>query len=387
MRIVEHGILNLGEPGGRRAVATFPSITAICDGRTLATYRVGSTKDSDDETIEFRYSADEGRSWGAPFQPFSSTVDGRRGSLKAAYVTALAGARLVASVLWVDRQAFPGKPLFNEKTEGCLPMAILLAESSDLGQTWTSWHVVPMAEEIGPPSLTGPLLRLPSGRWALSVETNKNYLDASTWFQRVVYLYSSDEGHMWSKPVTVSQDPTGRIFNWDQRAGIARDGRLVTFSWTYDRQLNVYLNVHRRLSFDEGLTWTESQDLGFADQASRPAVLPDGRIVLAWVDRFQTHTIRARSAKAVDAPFDAESEVVLYEHSATASTAPAGDTGEMLAEMGVWSFGLPFAEALPSGDVLVVFYAGSLDCMSIHWTRLTLENGGSTLSGPFGSLR
>lgn len=33
--------------------------------------------------------------------------------------------------------------------------------------------------------------------------------------------------------MTVSQDPSGRICNWDQRTGIAPDGRLVTFSWTY----------------------------------------------------------------------------------------------------------------------------------------------------------
>ena len=373
MRIAESGVLRRG--GRRRAAgrcATFPSITPLSDGGLLATYRVGSTKDSDDETIEIRHSSDEGRSWTDPVQPFSSTLERRQGSLKVAYVTQLEGTHFVASALWVDREAFPGKPLFNEETEGCLPMAILLAESRDLGQTWTSWRVVPVPEEIGPPSLTSPLLRLPSGKWALSIETNKNYLDKSPWFQKVVYLYSADEGHSWSKPVTVSQDSAGRIFNWDQRAGIAPDGRLVTFSWTYDRETGVYLNIHRRLSLDEGSTWTQPEDLGFADQPSHPAVLPNGRIVLAWVDRFQTRSIRARSTAAIDAPFQPESEVVLHVHASPESRAPASDTGEMLAEMGVWSFGLPFAEALPGGDVMVVYYAGSLSCMSIHWTRLTL---------------
>jgi len=137
---------------GERSPA--PSVTAISDTHLLATYRVGSTKDSDDETIELRHSNDEGQNWSQPFQPFSSTVNGRRGSLKAAYVTPLDGRRVVAQCALGRPGSFPGKPLFNEKTEGCLPMAILLAESHDLCQTWTRWRVVPMSKEIGPPSLT-----------------------------------------------------------------------------------------------------------------------------------------------------------------------------------------------------------------------------------------
>jgi BNR repeat protein len=372
MQICGRGILNPGAPGSNRAVATFPSITALSDGTVLVTYRVGSTKDSDDETIEIRRSKDGGRSWSNPVRPFSSIAAGRRGSLKVAYVTQMEGSHLVAAALWVDREAFPGKPLFNEETEGCLPMAVLLAHSWDLGQTWTFWRPAPIPDEIGPPSLTNPLLRLASGRWALSIETNKEYLDKSQWLQRVVYLYTEDEGQSWSEPLTVSQDPSGRIFNWDQRAGIARDGRLVTFSWTYDRTSNVYLNIHRRLSADEGKTWSEPEDLGFADQASHPAILPDGRLVLAWVDRFKTRTIRARCASAIDAPFDNATEVVLYEHPSLSAQTQAADTGEMLAEMGLWSFGLPFLEALPNGEVLAVYYAGSLGCMDVCWTRLSL---------------
>ena len=372
MQIIARGVVNSGEAGGPRAVATFPSITPLSDGKLLATYRVGSTKDSDDETIEIRRSSDEGRSWSNAVQPLSSVLRGRCGSLKVAYVTQLEGARLAAAALWVDRGAFPRKPLFNEDTEGCLPMEILLAGSQDLGRTWTPWRTVPVPKEIGPPSLTNPLLRLPDGKWVLSIESNKNYLDTSQWLKKVVYLYSEDAGHSWSGPVTVSQDSTGRIFNWDQRAGIAPDGRLVTFSWTYDRETGTYLNIHRRLSVDEGATWTRPEDLGFADQASHPAILPDGRIVLAWVDRFRTRSIRARSASAIDAPFDPASEVVLYEHSLADCRTQAANTREMLSEMGVWSFGLPFAGALPNGDVLVVYYAGSLSCMSIYWARLSL---------------
>ncbi len=373
MRINDRGILNLGKPGGRRAISTFPSVTSLADGSLLATYRVGSSKDADDETIELRRSSDGGQSWSEPAAPFGATINDVRGSLKVAYVTQLDDQHLLVAAMWVDRQTHPGKPLFNEQTEGCLPMKILLADSHDGGRSWSGWRVLPVPAEIGPPSLTNPVLRLSSGRLAISIETNKNYNDSGKWFQRVVCFYSADNGQTWSDPATICQDPVAVIFNWDQRAGVYPDGRLVTFTWTYNSKTTEYLNIQRRISSDEGTTWSEPEDLGFTDQASHPAILPDGRIVLAWVDRFHTRSIRARLAASIDAPFLAESEVVLYEFEAIAPTTATGerDTGELLAEMGIWNFGLPYAEALPDGDVMVVYYAGDASSMRICWARLS----------------
>lgn len=139
---MDEGILHWGQKGGRRATSNFPSITPLSDGTLLASYRVGSTKDSEDETIEFRRSSNGGRIWSEPAIPFSSIVNGRRGSLKVAYLTPIAGEHLIAAALWVDREAHPGKPLFNPETQGCLPMSIVVADSSDLGQTWGSWRTV-----------------------------------------------------------------------------------------------------------------------------------------------------------------------------------------------------------------------------------------------------
>jgi hypothetical protein len=272
--------------------------------------------------------------------------------------------------MWIDRTTYPGQPLFNPATEGCLPMSILLAESADVGATWSPWRAVPLPAEIGPASLTSPILRLADGTLAMSIETNKHYHDAAPWRQRVVLFHSSDGGQTWGAPTTAGEDPSGRIFNWDQRLGRASDGRIGAFVWTYDSQAHAYLDVHRRLSADGGHTWTQAEPLGFADQAGRPAVLADGRVILPWVDRFGSRTIRARMAPAIDAPFEPASEVELY----ALGEPPAGqgqdDTGALLAEMSLWTFGLPYAEALPGGDVLVAFYAGSTASLDIHWARL-----------------
>lgn len=371
MHLLAHGILARGTPQSARAIFTFPQLSVLHDGTLLATCRVGSSKDSDDEVIEFYRSSDNGQSWQGPTHPFpTARVNGAGGTLKHVYLTPLAPDRLVAATMWIDRTSRPGHPLFNAVTEGCLPMAILIAESADQGATWSAWRQIPLPEEVGPPSLTSPIMRLADGSLAISIETNKHYEDASPWQQRVVFFHSQDEGQSWQGPSVVGYDPTGRIFNWDQRCAVTPDGRVGAFAWTYDTQTTRYLNIHRRISADNGHSWSPPEDLGFADQAAHPAVLPDGRVVLAWVDRFGSHSIRARLATDMAAPFDPASEVVVYTHGEAADQ--GDDTGALLAEMGLWSFGLPYAEVLPDGTVMVMYYAGNAAQMDIRWAKLAI---------------
>ncbi|MBI3959848.1 MAG: exo-alpha-sialidase [Chloroflexi bacterium] len=371
--MIASGILARGTRGTARAILTFGQVVALQSGLLLATCRAGSSKDSSDEEIEFFRSADGGHTWSAAWRPFvASKLNGKRGSLKLCYLTELAPGRLLAAAMWIDRTTYPGQPLFNAETEGCLPMGILLAESGDEGRSWSEWRHVPMPAEIGPASLTNPILKLRDGSLAMSIETNKHYADRSRWYQKAVYFHCADGGQRWGDPVVAGQDPSGRIFNWDMRACVAPDGRIATFAWTYDTQTTGYLNIQRRISRDQGHTWSAPEDLGITDQAGPPAVLPDGRVVLAWVDRFVSHSIRARVAAGVDAPFDPASEVVIYTHGSEAKR--DDNTGDLLAEMGAWSFGLPSATALPGGDVLVVYYAGDDGAMDIRWARLGVSD-------------
>lgn len=373
MKIVEHGVLNRGDPGGPRAYSTFPSACLMSDGALLACYRTGSAKDSDDGTIEFRRSNDQGRSWSVATTPLSTEFAGRRGSLWLAYATQLTTDHLLLAAMWVNREAFPGCSLFNSETEGCLPTKILLADSTDHGRTWSAWRELPVGDEIGPPSLTNPILKFPCGRLAVSIETNKHYHDRSDWRQRVVYLYSDDRGKTWSHPTVVSEDASGRIFNWDQRAAVAPDGALASFTWTYDRIERRYLNIHRRMSFDKGESWSDAEDLGFGDQASHPAVMRDGRVVLAWVDRFQTGSVRARLAERIDGSFTSSSEQVLYDHSRAQQAVRQNGghtTGLLLDDMSLWTYGLPFAVACADDRVLVLLYAPCSAGTQILWFRL-----------------
>ncbi len=367
MQIVARGVLHAGQPPA--AVATFPTVTWLPPNRLLATYRVGAAKDGDDETVECRWSEDGGSSWSEPWRPFATEVGGVAGSLKVVYVTSEPGSALLAAALWVDRSAHPGKPLFNEATQGCLPLRVLLAESGDQGRTWSPWRVAPTPETLGPPSLTSPILLLPSGRMALSLESNKTYLDPSPWLQHVQYLYSRDRGRSWPEARRIVGDLTGRYFHWDQRAAVAPDGRIVSFTWLYDSRTGKYLPIERRISVDEGANWSRPERLGFADQPSRPAIFPDGRVLLAWVDRFGSHTIRAAVAPSLEGPFS--QETLLYD--AAPLSGGYHTTGELLMEQISWTYGLPYVEPLPDGDAMVVYYAGDAERMDIHWVRLRPE--------------
>lgn len=369
MHIVDRGILAKAEANSSRAALTFPALICLPNGSLLAFVHAGSRKDCDDESIEIYRSAD-GSTW--QFEQrltCEQEINGAKGGLRIAYPTQISENHLLLTAMFIDHSSYPGQGLFNAETEGCLPMYILLADSFDDGRTWSEWRYLPLPEEIGPASLTSPVVQLADGTLVMSIENNKHYLDSTPWQQKVVLFHSHDQGKTWGEPVIAGFDPSGRIFNWDQRVGLAPDGTLGTFVWTYDRVENRYLNVHRRISRDGGHSWSAAEDLGFADQAGRPAVLADGRVVLPWVDRFGSHSIRARLAPSIESAFAPASEVELY--ALAQSKADTGeDTGALLADMSIWTFGLPFAETLANGDVLVVFYAGSDSLLDIHYVRL-----------------
>src|SRR4029078_6098803 len=99
-----------------------------------------------------RYSDDLAAHWSEPRSPFATTLLARRGFLKVVYPKLLGNGPLLGAGLWVDRAAHPGQSLFNEATQGCLPMKIVLTESADLGRSWSAWRIVETPEDLGPPS-------------------------------------------------------------------------------------------------------------------------------------------------------------------------------------------------------------------------------------------
>jgi len=369
----------LDEDGSDRASACFHGACVLPGGRWLAAFRASPKKaDASPQRVLLTWSDDQGKTWSPAAEPFPCrAVGGVAGAWRAGQPTALGGPRVAMVLYWVDASD-PGRPFFNEETEGLLDSRIFLTLSDDAGQTWSAPRLLDTAPFTMPTPITGPILLLPNGDWALQFETNKTYHDTSVWRHQSVLMYSSDGGQTWPQFSEVAADPEARVFYWDQRPRVLADGSLLDLFWTFDRQRSLYLNIHARVSKDCGRTWSDLWDTGVPGQPAPPASLPDGRIVMPYVDRQQTPTVKLRTSSDGGRTWPDATELDLDDRLNRPQQHGKASMQDAWSEMAAFSVGLPTTARLPDGDVLVVYYAGPKpDHTGIYWVRLRprSENG------------
>jgi hypothetical protein len=271
---------------------------------------------------------------------------------------------------WVDASD-PSRPFFNPETEGLLDSRVFLALSEDGGDSWTTPRRLDTAPFLMPTPITGPMLMLPDGRWALQFETNKPYLDTAPWRHQAVLMFSADGGHTWPEYADVGSDPEGRIFYWDQRPAVLADGTLLVLFWTFDRQEAAYRTIHARASEDKGHTWGPIWDTGVPGQPAAPVSLSAGRIAMPYVDRERTPTIMLRVSEDGGRTWPGTSAQVLDDCLAQAQQGDKGSMQEAWSEMAAFSLGLPTSAGLPDSEILVVYYAGpKADHTGLYWVRI-----------------
>lgn len=184
-------------------------------------------------------------------------------------------------------------------------------------------------------------------------------------------LLSHDRGLTWPEHIVTSDDPTRRIFYWDQRAAVVGDGELLDLFWTFDRAAGEYLNIHARRSTNCGLDWSPMWDTGVPGQPAQPVRLADGRLAMVYVDRTDSPVIKLRTSDDQGRQLPPDTELTLFAQHDERGFSHPGDMQTAWDEMYDFALGLPATALLPDGDLLVVFYAGqSGDKTSIHWVRL-----------------
>ncbi len=372
MKIAGQGIVFRGEKGTRRSSCAFPGIAVLPGGRWVCGFRAAPLKkESAGQHVLIVLSDDEGKTWAASSSAFIPPgIDGRPGLFRAAYPASLGGGSVLAALCWVDHSD-PGLPFFNEETEGLLDTRIFLAASEDGGASWSEPRLVDAAPFRVPTPLTGPVLVFPNGERALQFELNKTYFDRSPWRPASVLMFSPDGGKSWPRTSIAAQDPANRVFYWDQRPGLLADGSLLDLFWTYDRAASEYLDIHARLSRDNGASWSHLWDTGVAGQPGPPVALPDGRIAMVYVDRTGAPAIKLRLSGDGGKTWPRSSEIVLYQTGLGSQSARKSSLQEAWTEMEKFSLGLPAAARLPEGDILVIFYAGpEPDLTDIRWLRV-----------------
>jgi len=280
---------------------------------------------------------------------------------------------VVACLYWVD-YSNPDLPFFNEQTHGILHSLIAISYSNDNGETWTKPAIIdlPGINDVVEPALTGPILLLKNKKWACQFEINKPYNAAYPWRHSAILMFSTNYGKSWDKEYSVAaNDPENNIFYWDQRPSIFSDGTIFNLFWTYNNKTNTYENIHARKSSDHGKTWSPIWNTGIPGQPGQAIKLPDGRIIITYIDRTDSPAIKQRISYDDGQTFTSNTEATLYEKGIKNQNLKKKTMKDAWNEMSKFSMGHPFATLLPDNDILVSFYAGeNQDTTSIYWMRI-----------------
>jgi hypothetical protein len=371
-RIIDQGTVVESLPGSIRSSCCFPSLCVMPNGRWIVGLRGAPFKQSSQEQALVSWSDDEGRSWPEPTSPFvAPCFQGRAGRFRSVSFTSLGGKSLLATLPWIDN-ADPSLPFFNEETQGLLNCRLMLTRSDDAGETWSPPRWVDTLQFSAQPNPgTGPTLVLPDGRWACQFELNKPYFDTSEWRHASCIVFSSDQGKSWHNATRIAHDPANRLFHWDQRLSILRDGTLLDLFWTYDNAAAEYPPIHACESRDGGKTWSTLWNTGVTGQPARPVELLNGELAMVYVDRTVSPQIKVRMSSDGGRTWPPETEETLSQQSVAANTYRKSRMQDAWTEMSAFSLGLPDARALPDGSVLVVYYHGAnKDETSIQWCRI-----------------
>ncbi len=379
--LINGGFAFRGERNTDRQSCAFADICVLPSGRWLASCRAAPTKaGTKGQHVLLSWSDNNGKTWSKSSSPFApQRVGSKQGLFRSAYLTSLGGKNVLAALCWVDHSN-PELPFFNPETEGILDTRVFFSESPDDGQTWFEPKLMDTSPFNIPVALTGPVLALQNGELACQFELNKHYYDTSAWHHAAVFMFSKDRGKTWPEHVLAAKDPGNKIFYWDQRPGILEDGRILNLFWTYDYIESRYLSIHGRESMDNGRTWSEIWDTGVSVQPARPISLPDGRVVMVYVDRSGSPEIKMRVSPDYGRSFSGQTEYTVYQLRTVSQSKKQKSVQDTWAEMEKFSLGLPVTASLPSGDILVLFYAGpETDFTDVRWARIRIGEQNATI--------
>lgn len=364
------------QPAGRR-IAFFPGLCALGSGSILSVFQVGTAKHSPDSTLALCRSRDRGATWRQVPARLQTSIDGVPGSLSAGAIVEASPGRLQLVATWFDRSD-PERPLFDPATEGILHSKLLSATSGDGGDTWSTWQQLPTPGLTGC-STTGPMVEWNDGTLACAFESYKEFDDPRPARHGAWIIVSHDRGQTFGDPLLVAQDPSGETYYWDQRlCPTTQPGELVALFWTHDRALKRDLNVHllQATIIDNTLDCGLIQATTIPGQIAAPLVLDDGRLLAFVVDRRRPGTMKLWTSRDMGGAWPPDECLLIHTHDERATVAQRGDNvdyAQYWEDMGKWSFGHPAIARLDQHRVLLTYYAGMPEAMSVHWARVDVK--------------
>lgn len=178
------------------------------------------------------------------------------------------------------------------------------------------------------------------------------------------------------------QAAASRIAFFTSLCGL-NSGRLLCDYQVRSRKHSPDSTIQVSRSHDEGATWTSlALDLttriqGVPGSLSAPSIVEveRGRLLLFVVDRRGPCTMTLWQSPDDGLTWPEDERLVIHNHDERAKVAHGGaaiDFNQYWEDMGKWSFGHPALSQPDDRQVLCAFYAGTPDCMSIHWARIRI---------------
>ncbi|MBL9206179.1 MAG: exo-alpha-sialidase [Opitutaceae bacterium] len=301
-------------------------------------------------------------------------IDGIPGSFGSGQIVEVRPGRLLLIATWYDRRD-PERPLFDPVTEGLLASRQVKAVSTDEGETWTPWETIRLPASLAGCSSTGPIVRWPDGTLAFPFESLKAYDDPQPAVPGAWCLLSRDEGRTFGEPVLIARDAGNQRYYWDQRWCAASGYRqFIALFWTHDVSAKCDLSVHLlRGGLDSPVNPNAPIDTGLTGQIAAPLLLEDGRLAAFVVERGQPS--RLVLWLSPDGGRTWPEMLVIYAHEERGRMSQGEndiDYAEYWEDMHRWTFGHPAICALDGGELLLSYYAGVPNQLSLYWAKVKL---------------
>jgi hypothetical protein len=378
MQLIARGLIfdSAGRQPSER-VTFFPGLCRLQSGTWLSGFTIGEKKHALNGTIRIAQSVD-GEHWEELPCRFNSVIDGIPGSLAGGEMLEVSPGRLLLFASWFDRSE-PERPMIDPETEGIWHSRLLMCSSEDNGRTWGPWKEV-LTPGLTGCALTGPPLIWSDGTIGLAFESFKHFDDPAPARHAAWLALSENGGDSFDRLCLVAQDPQHQVYYWDQRlsAGSA-PGDFTGLFWTHDRLRQQDLTVHILSASIHARSMEQNQirSTSIPGQIAAPVALTEDTLLAFVVDREHPGTLRLWRSSDRGQSWPPEDSLIVHTHDERAALSQGKfqiDFNQYWDDMQKWSFGHPAARMIDDNHVLLAFYAGLPNQMSIHWAKVRLES-------------
>jgi hypothetical protein len=125
-----------------------------------------------------------------------------------------------------------------------------------------------------------------------------------------------------------------------------------------------------------GLARGPMRATGIPGQIAAPLRLANGELLAFVVDRERPATMTLWISHNAGTTWPDDQKLVVYCHEEAAALSQGRENIDFKAywkDMGKWTFGHPALLELDARQLLVAWYAGTPDSMSIHWARIAID--------------